>query len=95
MTATLTKWHEEHGRHQICTGGKKVQLSSTEHNRVLDPEAVAKGRRTSTSSGIAKNAREEKRRAKHDELLSYARDCSIASRRMPTRAWRQACRPIC
>jgi uncharacterized radical SAM superfamily Fe-S cluster-containing enzyme len=43
MTATLTKWYEEHGRHQIYAGGKKVELSSTDHTLVLDPEAVAEG----------------------------------------------------
>ena len=26
MTATLTKWYEEHGRHEIFAGGKKVGL---------------------------------------------------------------------
>ena len=26
MTATLTKWYEEHGRHEIIAGGKKVNL---------------------------------------------------------------------
>ena len=29
MTATLTKWYDEHGRHQIYAGGKKVELSDT------------------------------------------------------------------
>src|SRR5260221_12786885 len=41
MTATLTKWYDEHGRHQIYAGGKSVDLSETTHNLVLDPEAVA------------------------------------------------------
>ena len=27
MTATLTKWYEEHGRHEIFAGGKKVSIS--------------------------------------------------------------------
>jgi len=31
MTATLTKWYEEHGRHEIFAGGKKVKMESTEH----------------------------------------------------------------
>ena len=26
MTATLTKWYEEHGRHEIFAGGKKVKM---------------------------------------------------------------------
>ncbi len=28
MTATLTKWYEEHGRHEIFAGGKKVELKA-------------------------------------------------------------------
>ncbi len=43
MTATLTKWYEEHGRHEIFAGGKKVELGTAEHTLVLDAEAVAEG----------------------------------------------------
>src|SRR5437868_2976080 len=61
MTATLTKWYEEHGRHEIFAGGKAVNLSSKEHSLVLNAEAVAKGKQTDLDDlGIAKNAREEK-----------------------------------
>jgi hypothetical protein len=64
MTATLTKWYEEHGRHEIFAGGKKVALDTTEHNLKLDAEAVAKGKQTDLDEkGIAKTAREEKIRA--------------------------------
>jgi hypothetical protein len=28
MTATLTKWYDEHGRHEIFAGGKKVALDT-------------------------------------------------------------------
>jgi uncharacterized radical SAM superfamily Fe-S cluster-containing enzyme len=72
MTATLTKWYEEHGRHEIFAGGKKVNLPSAEHSLVLDPEAVAAGRQTDLDEkGIAKTAREEKLR-KRDELKKQA-----------------------
>jgi 7,8-dihydro-6-hydroxymethylpterin dimethyltransferase len=65
MTATLTKWYEEHGRHEIFAGGKKVQLTATDHSLVLDPEAVAAGKQTDLDdAGIAKTAREEKLRAR-------------------------------
>jgi uncharacterized radical SAM superfamily Fe-S cluster-containing enzyme len=65
MTATLTKWYEEHGRHEIFAGGKKVQLAVADHNLVLDPVAVAAGKQTDLDdAGIAKNAREEKLRAR-------------------------------
>src|SRR5262245_666487 len=65
MTATLTKWYEDHGRHEIFAGGKKVALASTAHNLVLDPVAVAAGKQTDLDeAGIAKTAREEKLRAR-------------------------------
>jgi len=65
MTATLTKWYEEHGRHEIFAGGKKVALDTTSHSLVLDPEAVAAGKQTDLDdAGIAKTAREEKLRAR-------------------------------
>jgi hypothetical protein len=65
MTATLTKWYEEHGRHEIFAGNKTVPLSSTQHSLVLNAEAVAKGKQTDLDElGIAKNAREEKLRAR-------------------------------
>ena len=41
MTATLTKWYEEHGRHEIFAGNKAVPLSSTAHSLALNAEAVA------------------------------------------------------
>jgi uncharacterized radical SAM superfamily Fe-S cluster-containing enzyme len=70
MTATLTKWYEEHGRHEIFAGNKSVPLSSAEHSLKLNAEAVAAGAQTDLDElGIAKNAREEKlraRKAKHE-----------------------------
>jgi uncharacterized radical SAM superfamily Fe-S cluster-containing enzyme len=69
MTATLTRWYEEHGRHEIFAGGKKVALASTAHSLVLDPEAIAAGRQTDLDErGVAKNAREEKLRARAEKL---------------------------
>ena len=46
MTATLTKWYEEHGRHEIFAGGKAVPLNSTEHSLKLNEEAVRAGAQT-------------------------------------------------
>jgi uncharacterized radical SAM superfamily Fe-S cluster-containing enzyme len=69
MTATLTKWYEEHGRHEIFAGGKSVNLASKDHSLVLDPEAVAKGiQHDLDEKGIAKTSREEKLRARQAEL---------------------------
>jgi uncharacterized radical SAM superfamily Fe-S cluster-containing enzyme len=68
MTATLTKWYEEHGRHEIFAGNKAVPLSSRDHSLVLNPEAVAKGVQHDLDDlGIAKNAREEKLQARKKE----------------------------
>jgi len=73
MTATLTKWYEDHGRHEIFAGGKAVPLNSTLHSLKLNEEAVHAGAQTDLDElGIAKNAREEKmlaRAKEHDEQL--------------------------
>jgi len=64
MTATLTKWYEEHGRHKIYAGGHGVELSDAGHTLVLDADAVAAGRQTDLDvMGIAKTARDEKKMA--------------------------------
>jgi len=75
MTATLTKWYEEHGRHEIIAGGKKVNLPSTEHSLVLRPEDVNRERQHDLDHlGIAKTAREEKKRARDAKLAEQARN---------------------
>jgi hypothetical protein len=71
MTATLTKWYEEHGRHEIFAGNKNVPLNSKEHTLLLNAEAVAKGIQTDLDDlGIAKNAREEKLQARKEAQMS-------------------------
>ncbi len=61
MTATLTKWYEEHGRHEIFAGNKAVPLPTTEHALKLNAEAVAAGEQQDlVLAGVARNAREEK-----------------------------------
>ena len=80
MTATLTKWYEEHGRHEIFAGGKNVNLPTAEHNLVLDPEAVAAGIQTDLDeAGIAKTAREEKIRAREAKKTRSAEDERMAA----------------
>jgi hypothetical protein len=69
MTATLTKWYEEHGRHEIFAGNKQVPLSTTKHSLVLVEEHVKADRQHDLEKlGIAKNAREEKMRARDEAL---------------------------
>jgi uncharacterized radical SAM superfamily Fe-S cluster-containing enzyme len=71
MTATLTKWYEEHGRHEIFAGNKAVPLPTTAHSLALNPEAVAKGVQTDLDElGVAKNAREELLQARKRKDLS-------------------------
>src|SRR5213083_1587471 len=69
MTATLTKWYDEHGKHEIFAGGKKVGLNSLEHSLVLRDEDVHHAKQTDLDNlGIAKTAREEKKRARDEKL---------------------------
>jgi uncharacterized radical SAM superfamily Fe-S cluster-containing enzyme len=73
MTANLTKWYEEHGRHEIFAGGKKVQLASTQHSLVLNMEAVNAGiQHDLDDKGIAKTAREEKTRKRNADMARKA-----------------------
>jgi tetraether lipid synthase len=61
MTATLSQWYEERGRHQIYAGNKNVPLESVQHSLILNPEAVAAAAQTDLDeAGIAKTARDEK-----------------------------------
>ena len=80
MTATLTKWYDEHGRHEIFAGGKKVEL--------LDDRAQPGARRRSgrgrqaerpRRQGIAKNAREEKLRARKSRSRRAAENERMAA----------------
>ena len=80
MTATLTKWYEEHGRHEIFAGGKKVALESdSTYDLVLNKSHVdAAANDTFDKSGIAKNAREEKLRAREAKLKQDAENAQMA-----------------
>jgi len=70
MTATLTKWYEENGRHEIFAGGKRVNMDSAEvitSGKVLkiNQELVTEKEQDDLDRrGIAKNSREEKLRAR-------------------------------
>jgi uncharacterized radical SAM superfamily Fe-S cluster-containing enzyme len=78
MTATLTKWYEEHGRHEIFAGGKAVGLAEGAHKLRLNEEHVHAGRNTTLDQlGIAKTAREEKLRARDEKLKKSAEDARM------------------
>ena len=69
MTATLTKWYAEKGRHEIFAGGKKVGLPTTEHTLKLRQEIITnEEQRDLDLLGIAKNASQEKIRARDQKL---------------------------
>jgi len=73
MTATLTKWYDEHGRHEIFAGNHSVPLPVAEHHLVLNKAAVEAGAQTDLDKlGIAKNAGEEKIRARNEKLRHEA-----------------------
>ncbi len=75
MTATLTKWYEGHGRHEIFAGNKAVPLESKDHSLVLVEEHVKADRQHDLElKGIAKNAREEKTRARDEALKKKLED---------------------
>jgi len=79
MTATLTKWYEEHGRHEIFAGGKQVKMETTEHTLTLNQEHVhAERNHTLDDKGIAKTAREEKFRARDARDAQVKQDAENA-----------------
>src|SRR4030095_1642820 len=69
MTATLTKWYEENGRHEIFAGGKSVALENAEHHLVLNQALVTNEIQHDLDDlGIAKTSREEKLRKQRDRI---------------------------
>jgi uncharacterized radical SAM superfamily Fe-S cluster-containing enzyme len=78
MTATLTKWYEEHGRHEIFAGGKAVGLTQSTHKLKLNDDHVHASRNTTLDEmGVAKTAREEKLRARDAKLKKSADDARM------------------
>jgi uncharacterized radical SAM superfamily Fe-S cluster-containing enzyme len=78
MTATLTKWYEEHGRHEIFAGNKKVALPTLDHSLALNQEHVeADANHTLDDLGIAKNARQEKFKARDEKIKQDAENARM------------------
>src|SRR5262249_50645986 len=78
MTATLTKWYDEHGRHEIFAGGKKVGIGTADIRLKLNAEHVnAEEQHDLDKLGIAKNAREEKLRARDAKLKHDAENAKM------------------
>jgi 7,8-dihydro-6-hydroxymethylpterin dimethyltransferase len=73
MTATLTKWYADKGRHEIIAGGKNVNLPSKDHSLILNLDDVNHGlQHDLDDQGIAKTAREEKLRKRNAEMAKKA-----------------------
>ena len=74
MTATLTKWYEEHGRHEIFAGGKKVKMENehADYLRLRDDLVTNELQHDLDKLGIAKNSREEKVRARDAKAAASA-----------------------
>ncbi len=80
MTATLTKWYADKGRHEIFAGGKAVGLPTTDHTLVLVDEHVkADANHTLDDLGIVKNARQEKFKARDEKIKKEAEDARMAA----------------
>jgi uncharacterized radical SAM superfamily Fe-S cluster-containing enzyme len=79
MTATLTKWYEEHGRHEIFAGGSKVKMAEVGHDLTLNMQHVnAEANHTLDDLGIAKTHREEMIRARDEKLKQEAENAHMA-----------------
>ncbi len=78
MTATLTKWYADKGRHDIYAGGKTVPLASTDHRLLVRDGIITEDVQHDLDKlGIAKTAREEKTRAR-DAKLKTEEDARMA-----------------
>jgi uncharacterized radical SAM superfamily Fe-S cluster-containing enzyme len=70
MTASLTKWYDENGRHAIYAGGKAVPLADAKHSLTLNAEHVARGPQVAEGP---QNARDEKTMKRDAEMMKLYR----------------------
>ncbi|MBI3208494.1 MAG: radical SAM protein [Candidatus Solibacter usitatus] len=79
MTATLTKWYNDNGRHEIFAGGKAVKMNSVDHSMLLRENIVTmETQKDLDKLGIAKTAREEKLRARDAKAAADPKDAEMA-----------------
>src|SRR5271167_722214 len=79
MTSTLTKWYDEHGRHEIFAGGKNVGMGDAQNDLLLNQAHVdSAANDTFDKLGIAKNSREEKIKARDAKLKQEAENARMA-----------------
>src|ERR1039457_6161704 len=78
MTATLTKWYEEHGRHEIFAGNKKVSPATPDPTlKLVQEHGGAEANHTLDDLGIAKNARQEKFQARDQKIKQEAENARM------------------
>jgi hypothetical protein len=83
MTATLTKWYEEHGKHEIFAGGKKVQLASVDHSMVLRDDIITlEAQDDLDRHGTAQSVRQQ--------LTNVFNDLEEIGFQVPDYGWRRA-----
>ena len=88
MTATLTKWYDEHGRHEIFAGGKQVPLNS------IDALAgAARGDRHQRRTARSRQARHRQDRARRKDPRPRCAKLEGAGRK--TSAWRSSIASTC
>ena len=87
MTATLTKWYEEHGRHEIFAGGKKVGMTHVGHD--LNAQHGARQLRSQPHARQPRHRQERPRRkdprARSQERSRERPDGQALSRARPRR----------
>jgi hypothetical protein len=89
MTATLTKWYEEHGRHEIFAGGKHVDMGSKDHTLVLNAEAVGQGRADGSRRVAHREERARRKAPRAQGSQMSPRSCAS------TRRWKRSIAAKC
>jgi hypothetical protein len=69
MTASLTKWYEDHGRHAIYAGGKAVPLPDANHSLSLNAEHVNRGPQVAEGPQNARDEKALKRDSRQDQEM--------------------------
>ena len=68
MTANLTKWYEEHGRHAIYAGGKSVPLTDVKHSLVLNEEHVNRASQAEEAGALLPQTATDEKMMAREEL---------------------------
>ncbi|HUG44164.1 MAG TPA: radical SAM protein, partial [Acidobacteriota bacterium] len=69
MNATVAKWYEGHGRHEIFAGGKNVDLNSYEHSLQLNSEDVSRHREKTDKPQTARDEKLLRRKAAREASM--------------------------